>query len=775
MKTERPQKGRMSVLEEISRIITGSRRPEEALDKIVVLVAGKFSTDVCSVYLLDEEKSHLVLRATVGLRKKTVGKIRMGMNEGLTGLVLEKMKPVFVVDPSAHPRYRFFKESGEGLYTTFLGVPLVYHQDVLGVLVVQTVKKDAISKSDTSLFTTIASQISATVAYSGLREDLEKEKEEARDLKKRLLRAKGKKIIKKGKKGLSRGVPVSPGFAEGHARYWGETIGFDQIEYAETRDVKSEIRRLDIAFGRSAEEITAVVRRVKDLSGQNEAILDVHLMSLKDRAFKDKITAQITQGYCAEYALKKVVLDYVDLFSRMDDPYLRERSSDIKDIGKRILRNLLGHEGQAIRKFTKETVLIASDISPVDLVGLRQKNLKGIVLSRGGKTSHAVILARSFEIPMVINVKDIVENVNENDFLILDGTSGLVFSKPPRAIIDEYARLRAEKSNQVQRLDALRELAAETKDDYKIRLGANIGLLSDLELVKKYGADHIGLYRTEFPFLARKEFPSEEEQFLLYKKIVQGASGLPVTIRTLDVGGDKFLSYLDYPREQNPYLGWRSIRVSLELDDIFRNQIRAILETSAFGQIKILFPMITSVSEVRRIIAILDEEKALLEQKDIPFDKEMKIGIMIEVPGAVRILDRLLRHVDFVSVGTNDLIQYTLAVDRNNEKVAALYNPLHPAVISTIVDIVSVCKKKSKDVSICGEAASNPWCAYLFLAMETDQLSMNPASIPIIKDLVRRVKLTDAKEALNKVLKMEDAGEIAAFLEEVVPSCIKSG
>jgi len=691
----------------------------------------------------------------------------MGINEGLTGLVLENMKPVFVVDPSAHPRYRFFKESGEGLYTTFLGVPLVYHQDVLGALVVQTVKKDAISKSDISLFTTIASQISATVAYTGLREDLEKEKEEARDLKKRLLRAKGKKIIKKGKKGLSRGVPVSPGFAEGHARYWGETIGFDQIEYAETRDVKSETRRLETAFGRSAEEIRAVVKRVKDLSGQDEAILDVHLLSLKDRAFKDKITAQITQGYCAEYALKKVVLDYMDLFSRMDDPYLRERSSDIKDIGKRILRNLLGHEGQPTRKFTKETVLIASDISPVDLVGLRQKNLKGIVLSRGGKTSHAVILARSFEIPMVINVKDIVENVNENDFLILDGTSGLVFSKPPQTIIEEYARLRAEKSNQVQRLDALRELAAETKDDYKIRLGANIGLLSDLELVKKYGADHIGLYRTEFPFLARKEFPSEEEQFLLYKKIVQGASGLPVTIRTLDVGGDKFLSYLDYPREQNPYLGWRSIRVSLELDDIFRNQIRAILKTSAFGQIKILFPMITSVSEVRRIIAILDEEKVLLEQEEIPFDKGIKIGIMIEVPAAVRILDRLLRHVDFVSVGTNDLIQYTLAVDRNNEKVAALYNPLHPAVISTIVDIVSVCKEKSKDVSICGEAASNPWCAYLFLAMETDQLSMNPASIPIIKDLIRRVKLTDAKEALNKVLKMEDAGEIAACLEKL--------
>ena len=764
---------KISILEDVGKIITESVRPHKTLNKIVELVADKFNTDVCSVYLLDTDKRFLILQATVGLRKESIGKVRMSIHEGLTGLVLEEMQPVFVVNPATHPRYKFFEKSGEEIYRTYLGVPLVHLQNPLGVLVVQTVQKDAVSKSDINLFTTIASQISATVAYTGLLEDLKKERQGRRDLEEKLLEKvniHSEKTAKKGKKDLIRGMPVSPGFAEGYAHYLGESIGFDQIEYEEVVDVVSDISRLEAAFTRSREEIIALTRHVKDISGQDEAIMDAQVMCLQDRSFKNKIIAHIKEGSCAEYALKKAVLKYVEFFSNMEDSYLRERGSDIEDIGKRVLRNLLGHEGQETRQFTRETVVITSDISPIDLIGLRQDNLKGILLSRGGKTSHAVILAKSFEIPMVIGVRDMLDIVKENDFLIVDGTSGLVFSKPPQVIIDEYARLKAEKAHKLQRLDALRDLEAKTEDGYEIKLGANIGLLSDLELVKKYGADHIGLYRTEFPFLARKEFPSEEEQFLLYKKIVEGAEGISVTIRTLDVGGDKFLSYLDYPREQNPYLGWRSIRVSLELDDIFRTQIRAILKASAFGHIKILFPMITSVSEVRKIISLLDEEKNSLKKRGVPFDEEINIGIMVEVPGAVRILDRLLRYVDFASIGTNDLIQYTLAVDRNNQKVASLYNPLHPGVVSTIAEVVSTCKKNDKGISICGESASNPHCAYLFLGMETDHLSMNPASIPIIKDLIRKVRLTDAKEALNSVAFMEDAEEIAAFLDKVLPA-----
>lgn len=760
----------ISILENVRKIITDSTRPHKTLKKIVELIADKLHTDVCSVYLLDKKKQRLVLQATVGLSKESEGRIHMGIHEGLTGLVLETMKPVFVVNPSTHPKYKFFEKSGEETCKTFLGIPLVYLQNILGVLVVQTVDEDAVSEADIPVFSTIASQISATVAYSGLLEDLKNEREERQDLEEKLSELKAKKTAKQERKGLLRGLPVSSGFAEGYAHYLGKSIGFDQIEYKKAEDTMSEISRIEIAFKRSQEEINALIQRVKDLSGEDEAILEAQLMSLQDKVFKDKITARIKQGHCAEYALKKVVLDYVKFFSDMDDPYLRERGTDIEDMGKRVLQNVLGLNLKPDKKFKRETVVIASDISPIDLVSLKQENLKGIVLSRGGKTSHAVILAKSFEIPMVIGVKDILETVKENDPLIVDGTSGLVFNKPSQIVIDEYARLKTEKTKEVQRLSAIRELKAETKDGYEVRLGANIGLLSDLELVAKYGADHIGLYRTEFPFLARREFPSEEEQVTLYKKIVEGAQARPVTIRTLDVGGDKFLSYLDYPREENPYLGWRSIRVSLELDDIFRTQIRAILKASAFGWVRILFPMITSVSEIKSIVDILQQEKMSLRRRGIAFDETIKIGIMVEVPAAAKILDRLLRYVDFVSIGTNDLIQYVLAVDRNNQKVALLYNPLHPAVISTVSDVVSICKKNNKNVSICGEASSNPLCAYLFLAMETDQMSMNPASIPIIKNLIRKSRMADAKKALERVLSMEDADEIAGFLGKKVNS-----
>ncbi|MDD5167175.1 MAG: phosphoenolpyruvate--protein phosphotransferase [Syntrophales bacterium] len=569
--------------------------------------------------------------------------------------------------------------------------------------------------------------------------------------------------------GMFRGVPVSQGFGDGIAYYIKKRISFADIGFGKAFDVHYEIDRIEKAFVEAENQICDLCQKIQcRLTSEDEAIINAYLMTLKDGGLKAKIKASILQGNTAEFALKEVILDYVKIFSKMEDPYFRERGSDIETLGEGILRNVIGLPGEETVQFDEKTILIASDISPADLILYRQDNLRGIILSKGGETSHVTILARSFEIPMVIRTGGVLSLVKERDFTILDGTSGLIFHKPSADIIQEYKRLEEEKHYQNEVYDSVRYLSAKTTDEFEIKLGANIGLLSDLSLVDKYGADHIGLYRTEFPFIARARFPDGDEQASLYSKIVRAAGGREVTIRTLDIGGDKFLSYLEYPREDNPYLGWRSIRVSLELKDVFREQLRAILQASGIGPVRLMFPMISSVRELKESLKILEEEKQLLRQKGIPFSESLPVGIMVEVPGAVIILDRLLRYADFVSVGTNDLVQYSLAVDRNNPKVASIYNPLHPAVISLIASVASTCKRLNKPMSICGEAAANAKCAYLFLGMGVRDISMNATSIPRLKHFIRQKSFKDAYRDLNTVLAMEDTDEIEEYLEGVV-------
>jgi phosphotransferase system, enzyme I, PtsP len=757
-----------SLLEKICTVITDSGTPQHSLQTIVEMIAGQYDVDVCSVYLLDAARKRLILRATIGLNPQSIDRISMGKDEGLTGLVLETMDSVFVRQPEQHVRYKYFEHSGEEAYQTFLGIPLVFHQQTFGVLVLQTIDDQSIAEADIAVFSTIASQIAATAAYSGLMNDLQKERMGRRS---DMAQAPPEASLEKpahpseAHKSILKGVPVSAGFAEGQAQYLVNGIGFDQIRIKTAENPRHEKARLQRAFKQAIQQIRDLSDQITDIPADDAAIVEAHQMLLNDNNFQTRILAQVDAGFRAESALKLAVQAYLEHFSAMDDPYMRERGSDIEDLGRRVLRNLLGVSGFKGKVFEQPTIVVASDISAVDLISLRQPNLRGIVLVKGGKTSHAVILAKSFEVPMIIGLQGVFEAVREHEFLIVDGNSGLLFRNPPHVIKDEYRRLRIEKEQINQQLGALRDQKATTIDGVQIDLGANIGLLSDLELVDKYGADYIGLYRTEFPFLVRKDFPSEQEQLELYQKIIASAGGRTVTLRTLDVGGDKFLSYLDYPKEANPYLGWRSVRVSLELDEVFRTQIRAVLRASATGSIRLLFPMISAVDELKQVLQIVEEEKRRLLDQRMAFDKKLSLGVMVEVPATVKILKPLLRLVDFASIGTNDLIQYLLAVDRNNEKVARLYNPLHPAVVATIYEVIDICRCMDKPVSICGEAASNAQCAYLFVGMGAENLSMNPAAIPLIKDFVGRISRQQARETLERVLAMEQTGQIAAFLE----------
>ena len=756
---------KLHLLEDICRVITGSRDPRKTLDTIVELVADRFSIDVCSVYIFDAERNHLVLTATVGLNRAAIGSVRMHISEGLSGLVLETMAPVFVRNPATHPRYKYFKESGEEIYRTFLGLPLIYHQRNLGVLVVQTVEESAITEADIPVFSAITSQVAATVAYSGLLADLNKDLSDQPAPKPSAAGEETPHLIEK--KPVLRGTPVSNGFAQGRAHYLAESIGFDQVKMEAAEDHRVQKVLLEEAFAAARDEVRELRRDADDLPTQDAAIIEANLMILEDMVFRRKISDRIDAGFTAAAALKQMVLQYLGHFNQMEDLYLRQRGADIVDAGKQVLAHLLAIGKAPQAAFSGDTVIIAADISAAELIRLRQPHLKGIILAKGGKTSHAVILAKSFEIPMIIGVKDVLDSIRENDQLIIDGTSGLVFRDPPPEIRGEYDRLRVEKEKSFRDLDRLRNLPALTRDGRSCRLGANVSLLSDLELVHRYGADHIGLYRTEFPFLVRGDFPSEEEQFDLYCKVIEAAAGKTVTIRTLDVGGDKLLSYLDYPKEANPYLGWRAVRVSLERDDIFRVQIRAVLRASARGPTSLMFPMISTVEEVRTINHIVNDEKSKLAAAGRPFDANIALGIMVEVPAAVRILHHLLRYVDFVSIGTNDLTQYILAVDRNNEKVSAMYNPLHPAVIATIREAATICRRMGIPLSICGESASNPQCVVLYLAMGITRLSLNPASIPLIKHLISTLSMAEAQSALTAVTDMEEAARISDYLKEI--------
>jgi len=752
--------GSDTLVNDIFEMLTRSAGPEQSLDQIVRMITERYAIDVCSIYVYDPSENKLVLKATMGLHHDSVGAIEMNVSEGLTGMVIETMEPIFVLHPFDHPRFKFYEKSGEEKYHTYLGLPLIFHQKVLGAMVIQTVSEDGISAADIPLFSNVAGQVAATVAYTGLLRD------NSRDEKRTT--ASDKVERSPVEDNFLRGYSVSEQVAEGYAHYLPDQVKFDQVLPGKNNNVSEEEERLNLAFEKALLQIKDIEGDAIGLSDQDAAIIDVQRMLLHDASLRKSIAARIHKGDRAEFALKQAVIAYVDRFEAMEDPYLSERSADVMDIGLRVLGNLLGIDSSVREGFIRETIVVASDISPVKLLTMRQPNLKGIILAKGGRTSHTVILALSMEIPIVISVDRIFEKVRHGDYVILDGASGLVFPNPSRQVRKEYSRLKKDSQKELEKLLAFKELPAVTLDGYGVRLGANIGLLSDLSLANKYGADHIGLYRTEFPYLLRKTFPTEEDQTSLYAKVLNNAGGKSVTIRTFDVGGDKFLSYLDYPKEDNPFLGWRSIRVSLDLEDVFRTQIRSILRASPFGKAKMLFPMISGIEEVKRVIELVESEKEYLRKKGIAFDEKLPLGIMIEVPAAVPILDKMLGYIDFVSIGTNDLIQYLLAVDRNNRKVASRYNALHPSVISTIQSIINICRKNDTQVEICGESASEAPCILLYMAMGADHISMNAASIPSAKNLIRNSRVKDARKALGKVLQMEEVDLIRKYLTEIL-------
>jgi len=770
---------RLALIEEISTIAGEAHADlREALDQIAAAIADGMQAEVCSLYLFDAQRERLVLRATVGLDRDSVGRVSMRPTEGLVGLVIEKDEPVAVADAISHPRYKYFPETGEERYHTFLGVPVQEgRQKPLGVLVAQTLARRKFSRTEVTLLRTAASQIAQVLSHFRLRETLATKEKEREEYRRRMIEANrqlkdyekvgGKTRVKtptKVRRPRLVGLPAAPGFAQGIAHVVGTFLSTIERNQR-SRDIKGELKRINDAVERSRLELVALKARMEPLMPEADLqIFDGHRLILEDDEFIGRVRDTIEKGYAAESALFRVIDELSAQMLAVADGYLRERATDFRDVGHRVLRHLRQEDRRGA--FSKPTILVAEELTLSQLTLVSHENLAGIALQSGGVTSHAAILARSFEIPTVVGVEHLMESVTEGDHLVLDGNSGLVYVNPGSEIEKDYQSLsRRYEAFKRELMEADHEPGG-TRDGHRVMMLANIALLADVHLALRYGAEGIGLLRSEFSFLTYEDFPDENQQLELYNRMLKEVGKRPVTIRTLDIGADKYPPYMRVPREENPFLGWRSIRISLEMSGLFKVQLRAILRAAAKYNVRILFPMISSIEELRRAKELLAESKAELYKEGLEHNPDIEVGIMVEVPSAVWLAPRLAREVDFFSVGTNDLIQYLLAADRNNPKVAHLYEAFHPAVISAISEIVNVARAADKEVDICGEMASDPLATLLLVGMGLDELSLSPLFIPVVRKLVREVDYQTARSIARETLQMASVQEVKGYLIE---------
>lgn len=765
------------LLEEIGRIIAESTDSGGGVQRIVDTIADHMSMEVASIYLFDPGARELILWATHGLDPTSVGNVKMSIDEGLTGIVAQKMQPVMAVDALAHPRYKYFPETGEERYHSFLGVPVVERGRLLGALIVQTSRRRRFTPAEVRLFRAIAIPVAGLLAQVNLRARLATQEQERLSTQQRLEEAvtllatyEAPKRHAPGGKSHTRlsGFSAAPGFGIGRAHMMKPEVSFANIQRERKGTVKRERARVRLAIRNAIHELQLTKRRIQETVPEVEAaVFDAQRMMLEDKTFATRIDAFIDEGASAEAALEHTVTELTTHFEGLEDRYFKDRALDIRDIGQRVLRHLLGVNEQQ-RSFKTAVVLVASDVALSDLAMVEHENLRGVVLASGGVTSHASILAKSLEIPTVVGAEHADETIHEGDHLIVDGNAGVVYVNPPVEVVREYERLAREYSAFNRDLERLRDLPAETLDGYNVTISANIALLADVTLARLHGADGIGLYRTELPFLSHRDFLTEDEQFDLYQRLVLGMEGRPVTIRTLDLGADKYPRYLNMPREENPFLGWRSIRISLEMPQVFRTQLRAILRASALGPVRVMFPMISSLDEIRQVKWILGEVQQELTAAGIEFDPNMPVGMMLEVPAAVYLAPYFAEEVDFFSIGTNDLIQYVLAVDRGNRKVGPLYEPLHPAVLQCIASAIAAAKQAGKRVSICGEMAADPTCTLVLVGLGLDDLSAGPFFIPAIKRLIRAVRFEDVHDLANEVLSLRTVAEVKGCIFETI-------
>ncbi len=566
------------------------------------------------------------------------------------------------------------------------------------------------------------------------------------------------------------GIGVSPGISIGKAFVLKKTKGIiNGLLLNSEDDVLEEIERFEFAVECAVDEIEAIKTNKTILPNHEElAILETQIELIGDPQIREDVVEKIrTEKSTANDALLQVVDVVVQLFENMDDEYMSARSEDIKDISNRILKHLNKGE-KIVQAFEPDTIIIADDLTPSDTITMDIRYVIGFATQTGSKTSHAAIIAKSKAIPAIVNCGNEIHEIKNNDVIILDGIKGKLYVNPGENVLQEYRKLSIDYKKKAEQLKLLNTTAAITTDGKKITFSGNISNAEELEYMFENGAEGVGLLRTEMLFMDRDRFPDEDEQFEFYKSIALNAKGKPVVVRTIDIGGDKHLPYFNLPVELNPFLGYRAIRICLDRKDLFITQLKAILRASLIGDLKIMFPMISNIKEIRDAKRILKEAKVLLTTQNIRFNEHIEVGIMIEIPSAAITADMLAPEVNFFSIGTNDLCQYTLAVDRMNEKITHLYDPFNPGVLRLIKNVIEQAHKHNVHVAMCGEMASDPLSTQLLMGMGLEEFSMSAASIPAVKKIILNTRMDKTREICNEVMKMDSSEQIISYLEQTI-------
>ncbi len=757
---------RVTLLADVAEIVSRSHDLDETLSNVVDLFAKRLDADVCSIYLAGADPSRLRLSATVGLNKDAVGRVELGLDEGLVGLAAERKEPVVLDRAREHPRYKYFPETGEERFESLMAAPLIVRGLAIGVLAVQTRVPRQFEQQDVETLQTCAQLIAPVVVNAQLISTAGLAPEDHQAGVDEWLERSGVPIrreVPRAERNVElRGTPTARGVAIGPV-FKMSSLDLAKLEYKPSEDREREERDLVRALHEARRELDANRDELGEEFGPDlAAVFNVHIQILEDKGFVGKLREAVRQTGSALQALREVLGRYRDTFARIEDPYFRDRAWDVEDVGRRVMERLLGVRQDA-PQLTKGSILVVDNILPGYFARLELEKVAAIVSEHGGAMAHGAIFARTLEIPAVTSVVGIQEAARGGETAIVDGSDGRVYLSPDPKLIEEYVRVRERYAIALEHLDAMRQRPAETRDGRRIRLTGNMGLASDLRLVEQHGAEGIGLFRTELLALAHRSFPEEDEQELLYERVATAMAPRPVTIRTLDVGGDKDVADLGVPSEENPQLGCRSIRLSLMREGVFRAQVRAILRASNSGNVRMMLPMVSSLTELRKARRIIDEVKQELRAARVPFDEALPLGLMIEVPSAALIADLLAKECDFFSIGTNDLTQYTLAVDRSNEHVAHLYDSLHPGVLALIDCAVRAAARAGISVSVCGEMASNPLAVPILVGLGIEELSSAPSAVPVIKEIIHALDSGEAHSDAREARQAGTAEEVHAI------------